>query len=67
MRIQIKNDWIHPVVSEVTTVNCNITVQLTGVTSHVLVDEIVNQTNTDESEKAIDTVSKVYIMCIYTN
>ena len=32
-----------------------------------LVDEIVNQTNTDESEKAIDTVSKVYIMCIYTN
>ena len=33
----------------------------------VLVDENVKKTNTDESEKAIDTICKVYIMCIYTN
>ena len=41
---------------------------MTGITGRFfLLDEIVNQANTDESEKAIDTVYKVYIMCIYTN
>ena len=41
---------------------------MTGITGRFfLLDEIVNKTNTDESEKAIDTVCKVYIMCIYTN